>query len=129
MVFQYDPEWAQWKMSRQSEDSSSANEDSEKDVVESTATTGQIKGHRTASKSALSHELRGGTGRPDKPKKEQQTNLFWDHWRLRKIPLQRSRTVAVAMEKEASRGGRSYGDAQATETPEVVPSHLMISLP
>lgn len=60
---------------------------------------------------------------------KQQVNLFWDHWRLRQFQVERSTATVVEMEKEAARGGRSYGDAECIETGDTQPSHLLISLP
>lgn len=56
-------------------------------------------------------------------------NLFWDHWRLRRLDVQGRGVRAVEIEKDPERGGRSYGDAQDLESEEMHPSHLLISLP
>lgn len=60
---------------------------------------------------------------------KQQVNLFWDHWRLRQFQVDSSSATVVEIEKEAARGGRSYGDAECIETGDAQPSHLLISLP
>lgn len=135
MVFEYDTEWAQWKISFSSKDFPSARIDAERndgtrEAIPQSApdqTAPQSKSSPTAS-SQPHHAAREGKSL-SKAHSGQQISLFWDHWRLRKMPLQRSCSVAIEVEKEAARGGRSYGDAQATESPEVLPSHLLIPLP
>ena len=134
MVFQYDPEWAQWKMSSP-QWSSSVTVDPKDDqgVPEATKSSIPIKtASWPASRPSLSSQRSNATGKADRPSDaagEKQINLFWDHWRLKQMPLRGSGTTAVKVEKEAARGGRSYGDAQANGSSDTYPSHLLISLP
>ena len=134
MVFQYDPEWAQWKMSFSPQESSSVEVDSKNDSHASEATkssTPTNDAYRPAlppTSSQRSEAIQKTTAASDAAG-EKQINLFWDHWRLKQMPLRGSGTTAVEVEKEAARGGRSYGDAQANGSSETYPSHLLISLP
>ena len=133
LVFQYDPDWAQWKMSFLPQGSAPAKTDSRNESG-TFATTSKRASDQSASRSSPDgpSKPRKSTTNCDSEKNAgpgQQINLFWDHWRLRKMPLQGSSTTAVVVEKEAARGGRNYGDAQSTDTSQMHPSHLLISLP
>lgn len=135
MAFQYDPEWAQWKMSFSPQESSSVKVDSknENNASEATETSTPMNDtYRQAFPPTLSSQRSDATQKAhgvSHAAGERQINLFWDHWRLKQMPLRGSGTTAVEVEKEAARGGRSYGDAQANGSSETYPSHLLISLP
>ena len=140
MSFQYDPEWSQWKMWYLPRDTPSTDTPSTEHIqrnnLESSAATRRHVINRPGcrpftsfNRSARRADSEQASDEADKVCGKQHISLFWDHWRLKKMPIEDSGTTAVEMEKEAARGGRSYGDAQADEGTETHPSHLLISLP
>lgn len=132
MVFQYDPEWAQWKMSFSPQGSSSNTLHSDKTAGTHKTTGGSLISNRATSQPTSSSPSQSSAHKADGTSAaggEQHINLFWDHWRLKQMRLQVSDTTAVEVEKESARGGRSYADAHADEGSETHPSHLLISLP
>ena len=127
MVFQYNLDWAQWRLSfsaqeRRRSAEPTATEGHETRNIGAQAASSLVTTQKLRS-AVKKHDCLGGAG------SGQQINLFWDHWRLRTLPRRESRESATAIRKEATRGGRSYGDAQDLEGGGTQPSHLLISLP
>ena len=135
MSFQYDPEWSQWKMWYLPQDTPST-EHRLRNNLRNSATPRRFVLNRPGSRpftslnrSACRADAEKVSDEAEKICGKQHISLFWDHWRLKKMPIEDSGTTAVEIEKEAARGGRSYGDGQADEGTETHPSHLLISLP
>ena len=109
MIFQYDRKWVQWKMSFLLEDYAL--------LVPDSSASAQPRHHTKEGDRVRNIRL------------GQQLNLFADHWRLKKLPVQgSSSTVAAKSLEKATSSGRSYGDAQTVDGSEHHPSHIMISL-
>lgn len=125
MLFQYNADWAQWKMLFAPQNGSHNRTDPASIAVKASGTGAQGPSQTVAPSAATVNRH----GCLDARQEEQQVNLFWDHWRLRRFEVERRDVSVVEMEKEATRGGRSYGDAECVETGDAQPSHLLISLP
>ena len=136
MSFQYDPEWSQWKMWYLPRESPSNIHIQQNDSGSSGTTRPDTKTQAATplprsslNRSPQPSDAETSSGEAEILCGKQHIGLFWDHWRLKKMPVRGSGTTAVEIEKEAARGGRSYGDAQADKGSETHPSHLLISLP